>query len=316
MLTLLNITLRSRRILWLMYGLSLILGLVVALPMYAMLKDLTNNSLAFNELLPGFDYTVYQDFMHINGKAIDPLLSVGRWMGVLYFLLSVLFTGGILLQFTQPSTPLTTGTFWQGAIHYFNRNLRLLSVTLLFVLATFGIPFIASIILAVVVEDRFTERGLFFIGFTGFAIGFVLATLVLCISDYAKVILFREDERSAFRAFGQAGKLVLKHPATTFGRYWVLIVIGTALFGIYFLADSLIGLYNWPTILLMLIVQQAFIFSRIALKVWNLGIVYDVYGRLPKPVVRVWRPNVSTVTNEAETIEATEAAKADSTQHP
>lgn len=284
MLTTLKITLRSRPMLWLMYGTSLVLGLLVALPMYATLKKLDDNSLAFMNLLPAFDFTVYNDFMEVNGKSISPLLSVGRWVGVLYLFLSVFFTGGILLQFTQSASPIRLESFWQACSHYFRRNLSLLGLTLLMVLVAFGIPFVASILVAVIAEDSFTERGWFFIGFSGFLIGLVLATLVLCISDYAKVILFREDERNAFRAFGQAGRLVLRHLPATFGRYWLMILTGTALFGLYFLIDSLIGLYNWPTIVLMFVIQQAFIFSRIALKVWNLGLVYEVYGQLPKPV--------------------------------
>lgn len=287
MLSSLKITLRSRRMLWLMYGISLVLGLLVTLPLYATLKTLDDNSLAFMNLLPGFDYTVYKDFMQVNSKAISPLLSVGRWLGILYLFLSVFFTGGILFQFAQSTVPLRAEAFWQACSHYISRNLRLLGVTLLFTLVTFGVPFVASIILVVIAEDSFTERGWFFIGFTGFLIGLVLATLILCISDYAKVILFREDERNAFRAFGQAGRLVLGNFRATFGRYWLMMAIGSALFGVYFLIDSMIGMYNWPTIILMLLIQQAFIFSRIVLKTWNLGVVYDVYGRLPKPVVPV-----------------------------
>ena len=280
MLSSLKITLRSRRMLWSMYGISLVLGLLVTLPLYATLKTLDDNSLAFMNLLPGFDYTVYEDFMQINGKAISPLLGVGRWLGILYLFLSVFFTGGILLQFAQSTGPLRAGAFWQACSHYVSRNLRLLGVTLLVALLTFGIPFVASIILAVIAEDSFTERGWFFIGFSGFLIGWILATLILCISDYAKVILF---------------------------RYWLMIAIGSALFGVYFLIDSLIGMYNWPTIMLMLIVQQAFIFSRIVLKTWNLGVVYDVYGRLPKPVVPVQPFVRPTAVEDKETDESVSA---------
>ena len=63
------------------YGLTLMMGLLVAFPMFSTLQAEDGNSLAPLQLLPGFDYTVYSDFMAQSGKAISPLLSVGRWMG-------------------------------------------------------------------------------------------------------------------------------------------------------------------------------------------------------------------------------------------
>jgi uncharacterized membrane protein len=270
-----------------MYGTSLVLGLLVAIPLFTTLSALDENSLAFMDLMPGFDYTVYKDFTHVNGKAISPLLSVGRWASVLYVVLSVFFTGGIFMRFTQPSIPIRADIFWQACSHYFRRNLRLIGITIPMAIVVFLVPFISSIAVAAATEESLTERGLFYIGFTGFIIGFVLATLVFCISDYAKALLFREDEQGAFRAFGLAGRLVLRNPRATFGRYWLLIGVGTIVFGIYFFIDSLIGMYNTPTIILMLVVQQVFIFSRIALKTWNLGVIYEQYQLLPKPVVPV-----------------------------
>ncbi|OIN60181.1 hypothetical protein [Arsenicibacter rosenii] len=277
MLTTLQQTLRSGRILTIIYLTSTVLGLLVAIPMYSTLTRLDGNSLAVNELLAGFDYTVFQDFMHEHGEAISPLLSVGRWTGVVYLFLSIWFTGGLLMMFARPSAPLSVNLFWQACLHYVRRYLRLFAVTLPFLLAAFLIPLLAGILVAVLAEEQFTERGLFWLVFGGFAVGFVLASLVLCVSDYAKVLLLKEDEQGSLRAFGKAGRLVLRHPLATLGRYWALIGIGTVLFGLYFLLDSLIGMDSWLTIILMLVVQQAFIFSRIVLKGWNLGIVYAVY---------------------------------------
>nr|WP_293838155.1 hypothetical protein [uncultured Arsenicibacter sp.] len=280
MLTSLRQTLRSGRVLILIYLTSTVLGLLVALPMYSTLTRLDGNSLAFNELLAGFDYTVYQDFMHEHGEAISPLLSVGRWTGIVYLFLSIWFTGGILMVFARPAAPLPVSLFWQACLHYIRRYLRLFAVTLPFLLAALLIPLLAGILLAVLTEEQFTERGLFWIVSGGFAIGFVLTTLVLCISDYAKMLLFMEDEQGGLRAFGKAGRLVLRHPLATLGRYWLLIGIGTALFGAYFLLDSLIGTASWLTILLMLLIQQALIFARIVLKGWNLGVTHAQYRQL------------------------------------
>ncbi len=268
-----------------LYGATLVLGLLVALPMFSTLKAEDGDSLAPLQMLAGFDYTIYSDFMAQSDKAISPLLRVGRWMGLAYLLLSVFFAGGILYRFAQPGSRTVATTFrmvdfWRASSTYFGRFLRLLGVTALFVFSAGFIWLVIGVLVIVGLEDTLTERGLFGIGAGFFGLFVLAATLVLCISDYAKVLMFREDETNAFRAFGRAAKLVRGNLRATFGRYWVLLLVGAGLFGLYFLFDDLITMSNWPTILIMLIVQQVFVVARVVLKVWNLGVVSATYGKL------------------------------------
>lgn len=277
-------TLGSLRLLWLIYSITLVLGLVAALPFYSTLVREDQNSLAFLNILDGFDYTVYSDFMHRSSHTLLPLLSVGRWLGLLYLFLSLFLTGGILLRFAQPNASFNAGTFWQSCSHYFGRFLRLFGVTLLFVLVGAGLWLVVGSLVGITFSDTLTERGQFWIGFVFFILFALTATWLLCIGDYAKVIMFYEDERRAFRAFGQAGRFVIRNPGRTYGLYFLLILTGTGLFGIYFLMDKAILMHNWLTIALMLATQQSLIFTRVGLKVWSLGTTYIVYKTLPRPV--------------------------------
>ena len=140
-------------------------------------------------------------------------------------------------------------------------------------------------------DDVLTERGQFWVGAAFFACAALTGTLILCIGDYAKVLMFREDSHQAFKSFGQAGRLVLGSILRTYGLYWLFILIGAGMFGLYFLIDEAILMSNWITILLMFIIQQAMIFGRIGLKVWALGTAYNTYTILPKPepVLRISR---------------------------
>lgn len=307
-------TLGSPRLLWLIYGITFVLGLLVALPFYNTLKLEDQNSLAFMKLLNGFDYTIYSDFMHRSGRVLSPLFSVGRWLGVLYIFLSLFFSGGILLRFSQVRFHFDTGSFWLGCSQYVGRFLRLFGVTFLFVLVGSGLWLVIGTLMNVIMSDSLTERGLFWIGLGFFILAALTATFVLCIGDYAKVIMFRDDERRALRAFGQAGRLVLRHPGKTYGLYLLLILAGTALFGVYFLLDGAILMSNWLTILLMLVVQQALIFARVGLKVWSLGTAYRVYESLPKPAP-VSRPVAATTSPEQELTLSAESTPDGQTDH-
>ena len=281
-------TLGSLRLVWLLYGLTLVLGLLAALPLYNTINAQSQNSLAFLKLLNDFDYTVFSDFMHRSGRAISPLMSVGRWLGVLYVFLSVFVAGGILFRFAQMSgsraaVPFHVGTFLAACSQYVRRFLKLFGVTLLFVLVGAGIWLVLGTLVSMSLTDTLTERGVFWVGMGFFGLFALTATVLLCIGDYAKVLMFREDERNAFRAFGRAGRLIRQNPVKTLGPYWLLIGIGTGLFAIYFLVNDLITMRNWPTIIIMLVVQQALVFARAGLKAWSLGTAYAVYETLPKP---------------------------------
>lgn len=274
----------SLRLVSFLYAVTLVLGLLAALPFYNTLKIEYHDSLEYLKLLDGFDYTVFSDFMRQSQQTIYPLFSVGRWLGLLHLFLSVFFAGGILFCQSQRGTRFHVGTFWQACNHYLSRFLRVAGVTILFVLVNAIIWLLAGSLLIMVVSDSLTERGQFWIGMSAFALFMLTTTLLLCIGDYAKVILFQEDDRQAFRAFGRAGRLVLRNPAKTYGLYWLLILVGTAVFGLYFLVDEAVTMSSWLTILLVFLVQQLVIFVRAGLKVWSLGLASTVYKSLPKPV--------------------------------
>jgi hypothetical protein len=267
-----------------LYVVTLVLSLLAAIPFYNTLKTEYHDSLAFLKLLDGFDYTVFSDFMRQSQQTLYPLFSVGRWLGLLHLFLSVFFAGGILFYQAQAGSRFHFGTFWQACSHYLGRFLKVAGVTILFVLINATIWLLAGTLLITAVSDSMTERGQFWIGITAFALFMLTTTLLLCIGDYAKVLMFQEDDRRAFRAFGRAGRLVLKNPGKTYGLYWLLILVGTAVFGLYFLVDKTVTMSGWLTILLVFLVQQGVVFLRAGLKVWSLGLAYTVYKTLPKPV--------------------------------
>lgn len=269
------------------YGLNALLGLLILLPAYATLGHEIGHSMAFTSLLDGLDYTVFGDFMDTNGDAVLPLLSVGRWLGVLWVMLSVFLAGGILLRFSQPDEPLRAGIFLAGCVQYAGRFAGLLGVVSLFFGVLLVIILIIGTLAGAAVYNSVTEPVLFYIGIGTVVTALLVSSLIFCIGDYAKIILFRNDDRNPFRAFGRAGRLVLANLGATFGPYLVLVMAGTALFGLYFLVDDLIGMHNWPTIMLLFLIQQLLVAGRIFLKVWSLGTAYQISGGLVKPVSRL-----------------------------
>lgn len=293
-------TLASLPMVGLLYGLTLGLGLLVALPMYGTLTSEDQNSLAFLNLLHGFDYTIVSDFMNRSGAAVKAVFGMVRWLNLTYLFLTIFLTGGILLRFAQLnslySRPVSAvsrfraGLFWDGCSQYVGRLFRLFGVTLLFVLVTAVIWLIIGILVGSAVSSSYTERETIQVSMVFFTLFALTTTLLLCIGDFAKIILFRDDAHGAFRAFGQAGRLVLRNLSRTYGLYLVFILIGTGCFTLYFVLESLLTIDGWLMVAVLFIVQQMLIASRVALKVWWLGTAYSLVQTLPQPVRKLPEP--------------------------
>lgn len=268
----------SSRVWLLLYGIALLLALPGTYALFVSLNEVAGDSRAPLQLLDGFDYTVFSDFMQDNDKAIGPALRAGVLTSLLFVLVWAWASGGLLYSFQLPD-PIPMPSFWQVGTHYMARYVRLLGVTALFTLAVFLVPFLIGILLATVFSDALTERGLFWLGFGGFAVGGLGTLLVWCVADYAKVHMFRTDEQGAFRAFGLAGRFVLSHPRATVGRYLLLVALVAGLMGLYWLIDELLPMRNWPLIWLMVVVQQAIILGRLLLKIQMLRVAYTVSGQ-------------------------------------
>lgn len=280
-------TLRQWHLLVLLFLLTLLPALPPALAFFSMLTSEADGSLAPLQMLPGFNYTVFSDFMHDHGGAVWPLIRAGWWTAVLSLLISVWAKGGILFSLTNGFSAVT---FWQAGTHYFGRNLRLLGVTALFVLLWALSLLLVGTLIGVLLDggfdDPFTERGYVVIGAVVLLLFGLALARILCTSQYASVLMYRQDETAAMQAYGESWRFVGLHTGATFGRYLLLILVGTVLLGTYLLFESAFDARNWLLIGILFLVQQAFVFSRVALNVWSLRIALVNAGSLPHPVIR------------------------------
>jgi len=289
LLTAFRRTLHQRRVVFWMYLANLLPGLLVLFPAFGTLNALTGRSMAYETLLEGFDYTVFSDFMDRYGEAIGPLLSAGRWLGLVYWLLSVFFAGGVLLAVSRSewrgSRP-SFGAFLQGCTQYFGRFLRLALLVAGLVLATLVVLALAGSLLTYVGVDTFDERTLILLWVGLGALGALLAAYLLCIGDYAKVWLLTHDDRRAFHAYFTAGRLVNRNLGATLGPYLLLLALGGIWLGLYGLLESALPTTGWLTIGLVFGLQQLLIAGRVFLKAWTLATATVVSRRwqpAPRP---------------------------------
>lgn len=276
-----NRTARNWKMVLTVFIVNLALGLMLAAPLYNVLQSEAQGSLEFNKLIGGFDLTVIIDFLSTSGKKLPPFWLLGFVLSLLYLVLNIFFAGGILSQFALRGT-FRISDFLKNSAQYFG---KFLLVFLIELVALLGICIISFIFLGVVllVSDGSTEPVQMAWLTPFFLISGFLFTIVLNIGNYAKVILFKNLSLNAWLGFWKATNYIFQN-FKTMRIYWAIIAVAIILVLVYLFLESAIGMNSPFKIFVMFIVQQAFIFGRVFIKMWMLSGAFDYITLKPVPL--------------------------------
>ena len=274
-------TTQNWKIVLVIFLVNFCLGLCLALPMFNILQRESNNSLAFDNLVSDFDFTVFSDFLRISGELLKPLLPIGLLLTGFYALLNVFFSGGILSQFTIRGT-FQLSEFLKNSAHHFTRFLLLFLIKLLFLLLTLGVCLVLFGIFGAIgyggTEIKFFSWMVF-----PLVLAFFFFTYLLNVGEYAKVLLYRDALLNPWKAFIKAAGYVLQN-FKPMQIYWSVLLVSFLLLLLYLWLESSIGMTSGFTIWFMFLTQQVFIFVRVFIKVWNLSNSFDYLSLKPIPL--------------------------------
>jgi hypothetical protein len=276
-----NRTARNWKMVLTVFIVNLALGLILAAPLYNVLQSEANDSLEFNKLIAGFDLTVIIDFLSTSGKALPKFWLLGFVLSLLYLVLNIFFAGGILSQYALRGT-FRISEFLRNCTQYFG---KFLLVFLIELVALLGVCIVSFIFLgvALLVSDGSTEPIQMAWLTPSFLISGFLFTVVLNIGNYAKVILFKNLSLNAWLGFWKATNYIFQN-FKTMRVYWAIIAVAIILVLVYLFLESVIGMNSAFKIFVMFIVQQAFIFGRVFIKMWMLSGAFDYLTLKPIPV--------------------------------
>jgi hypothetical protein len=274
------------------------LALLVAVPFAVLVeRDLAHTG-ASSSMLHGFDYDWWSLWSsHAKGFPADfgpDLLGIGfafrnldlllrgqvagglfaadagpdaaiLGLGLVYLLLQVFLTGGLLAAFRAGG-----GWTLRGLVHacgfYFGRLFR---VSLL-ALAAAGLVFALQAPLAAWLDGMagaaISERSALALTLGRRALLLLALLLVHILSSYAKVIVVGEERRSALLAFVSSAGFCARHLLAVLGQYAVVAGAGLLLLWLFSIADAGLLVAGWRTQLLALLLFQAFVAAHITLR--------------------------------------------------
>lgn len=287
MLTILQIayrlTVRNWQMTLFIFIINLVFAVIIAQPFYATLSQQAANSMEMNKIVEDFDFMVFSDFLRVSGKKLTYLFPLILILGIIYFLLNLFFAGGIIDKYANPNESFSVSRFMNASKRYFFRFLGIFLLQILLSIVALAIVGIFFVLAGNMAEGG-SERTYFYAFLIPFSIFVILFSIVWQISDYAKVMTYKEN-CSIWKAYTSAIKYVFQNPKTI-GLYWILIGIFLILSLIYLFIDVKIGMTSALTIGVMFVLQQVYIFLRIFLRNWQVGVASEFYSLKPIPNLR------------------------------
>jgi hypothetical protein len=200
--------------------------------------------------------------------AVDPLI-LGLGLG--YLVLQAFLTGGILSVFRRPRGGWSVRGLLHGCGFYFGRMLRLS----LLALAAAGIVFALNAPFARFVDGLAREavsgRTALLLTLGRHALLLLALLLVHMVFSHARVLMVREERLSALLATVSSLGLCARRLAPAAGQYLSLGALAGLLVLLLGLADSWLTVIGYRSQLVALVLFEAFVAARIALRLWLLA---------------------------------------------
>lgn len=271
-------TLRSFKMIFTLYILTLIFALVFTLSFRSILSSAAGSSMLIYPLFKEFDFTIFTEFLTQHKDLSNFVTKQFLWYGIFYFVFTIFATGGILTIIHKQKNNFSIGEFFKGCGEYFFRFIKLgLIVLILHILIAAVIYFGVSVIIDKYVDIVESESTLVYIAGIGILLHLIIAGILFIITDYTKIVLVRNDSRKVFRSFWNTLKFVFKHFFGVVFLYLFLFMTPLFITIIYFLIESKIGMISPITILIMFIIQQIYIWTRLFIRIWFLVSQYNYH---------------------------------------
>jgi hypothetical protein len=187
-------------------------------------------------------------------------------VAALYLLLQVFLTGGLIGVFRAWRGGWTVRGLLHGSGFYFGRLFRLSLVSLVLV----GVVFALNAPLARFVDDlakeAVSERTAVALTLGRHLILFIALLLVHMLVSFAKVILVSEERLSALLAVVSSLGFCLRNFLAAAGQYAVVAAAGALLLLVFTALDARLLVVGWKSQLLALVLFEATIAARIAVR--------------------------------------------------
>jgi hypothetical protein len=239
------------------------------------LSDKIGNRLVAANFLEGFDFKTFFELIIHEGQGLHWILTTALILAFMYYWVALFLHGGILSVLksrgitgdAESRNRRFAPVFFQGAGKYFGRFFRLAIYSLLLWVILGVVYYLLDLVLKSLTAGGTNEPAILFRYLARPIIFLVLYFLIRMLGDYARILIVVEDSGAVFRSLIQAIQFVFRNFFKTLILYYLLLITGVAIFGIYWIVQKMIPTQTLIPILLAFLIGQIFILSRGWLKI-------------------------------------------------
>jgi len=187
-------------------------------------------------------------------------------VGALYLLWQVFLAGGLLGVFRAPLGGWTIRGLAHGSGFYFGRMVRVSLLALAAAGAVFALNLPFGRWLDGLARDAVSERTALAITLGRHALLLLALVLVNMVSCHAKVLVVREERRSAVLACLSSLGFCARNLFAALGQYLAVLALGVGLVALFGALDGRLVVTGWRSQIVALVLFQAFLAARIALR--------------------------------------------------
>jgi hypothetical protein len=210
------------------------------------------------------------------GAALDPVI-LGLGLG--YLLLQVFLTGGLLGVLRGEQGGWTLRGLLQGSGFYFGRLLRIALLALVVDLILFRLNVPVARWVDTQAREAVSEATAMTWALGRYALLLLGLLTVHMVSTYAKVIVVLEERSSAILAFLSAISFCARNLLRAAGLYGLIALSGILLLALWQALDGAWTVTGYKSQILALLLAQALVLGRIALRLMLLGGQLSLYRR-------------------------------------
>ena len=259
-------TFNHKRMVFVFYLANLIAGLIIMIPFRSLVSSLVGYSLMGQELSGGINMDFVLELLIKSSDAFDSATGLILLFPFLYWLCNLFFSGG---AYGSLINDMGEGTykFWGYSARYFARFFRLFLWSIPLFLVLYLSQYIVTGLKLIIWGSDPYQYIDYWITRIRFGWVYIAIIIFFLMFDYARIILITNDERRTRRAHWQGIRFTFRHPLKTYTLSCLIFLLGQAFFFTYITIAPLFSTANTFIVLLLLLIQQLYIFARMALRI-------------------------------------------------
>jgi hypothetical protein len=275
---------KNLKLVLLLFIVNFSFALALTLPIFSMLRHSLLHSSLNAHFTGEFDYIWFLQFSSLNKQALADLPGLLYIITIIYNLIQLFFSGGLMTIFNNPQKDHIVDFFF-GGVKYFFRFFKLFCVALVFyfLLITLN-AFLNAAIVSMMANSQnvFLE---FVIQLLRYVLFILLIGIINIIFDYSRVITVVDEKIKVLKVIGQSAVFIKNNFRLVASVYFITgscVILATIIYNVF---DNYIPKTSLALLIVTFFIQQLLIIFRLTIKMLFSASEIVVYNDLNAEII-------------------------------